>query len=220
MDKSQIIKEIEEVGPWFHQIQITDEIKTRDIAPSAGPQPLDHPMPRWKILEQFLPTILHGQKVLDIGCADGFFSIELAKRGASVLAVDASAPHIKRLNWVIKTLDIPNIQTRVSTLEELERTERFDFIYMIALLYHLKNPLLGLEILSVITRKLFLETVLWNKVEGPYLYLRPPIPGVQGSPRWLPTHECVLEMLAFTGFKKIERLPDPSVNRGIYLAEK
>jgi len=38
----------------------------------------------------YLPTDLRGKRVLDAGCGTGAFSIELAKRGAQVLAVDLS----------------------------------------------------------------------------------------------------------------------------------
>jgi magnesium-protoporphyrin O-methyltransferase len=41
-------------------------------------------------LLQWLPSDLSGQRVLDAGCGTGSFAIELARRGAQVLAIDLS----------------------------------------------------------------------------------------------------------------------------------
>ncbi len=41
-------------------------------------------------LLQWLPSDLSGQRVLDAGCGTGSFAIELARRGAEVLAIDLS----------------------------------------------------------------------------------------------------------------------------------
>lgn len=41
-------------------------------------------------LLQWLPADLSGQRVLDAGCGTGSFAIELARRGAQVLAIDLS----------------------------------------------------------------------------------------------------------------------------------
>ena len=41
-------------------------------------------------LLQWLPADLRGQRVLDAGCGTGSFAIELARRGAQVLAIDLS----------------------------------------------------------------------------------------------------------------------------------
>ena len=42
-------------------------------------------------LLSWLPEDLHGKRVLDAGCGTGVVAVELAKRGAQVLAVDLSA---------------------------------------------------------------------------------------------------------------------------------
>ena len=43
-----------------------------------------------KVLLSYLPADLHGQRVLDAGCGTGALAVELAKRGAQVMATDIS----------------------------------------------------------------------------------------------------------------------------------
>ncbi|MCP6330096.1 hypothetical protein NL460_28580, partial [Klebsiella pneumoniae] len=43
--------QITRLGPWFHNIQLAPGIATREIASSVGPQPVDHPIRRWRVYE-------------------------------------------------------------------------------------------------------------------------------------------------------------------------
>ena len=158
-------------------------------------------------------------RVLDIGCADGFFALEMAKRGAEVTAVDFSAKSIARLNWVIAELGIKNITTRVAKIESFGNSkERYDFVLMIALLYHLRNPFLGLEVMRRVTDTLYVETVVDKTSEEPCMFLRPPVAGVHKIPKWMPTETCVIDMLRFAGFAEVQILEKARSFRGIYLA--
>jgi tRNA (mo5U34)-methyltransferase len=220
-DTSTLISKVKELGPWFHQIEVAEGVRTRDIAPSPGPQPRDHPLDRWIILEKVIPRDLSGLRILDIGCAEGFFAIEMARRGAQVVAVDAAPQYIARLNWLIAHFGLANITTRVATIESMaEANERFDFVLMIALLYHLRSPQLGLDIVSKFTNTLYLESLLHDSNDNSYLYLRQPVEGVQFMPKWIPTEKCILDMLAFAGFSNTTILGRPAnlQNRGLYLA--
>ena len=71
-------------------------IATREIAPSVGPQPVDHPIRRWRVYEDVLPADMTGMRVLDLGSADGFFAIEMARpllwAGALAIAGNPGAP--------------------------------------------------------------------------------------------------------------------------------
>lgn len=223
-ETNELISKVKELGPWFHQIEVAEGVRTRDIAPSPGRQPRDHPIDRWLVLEKIIPQDLSGLRILDIGCAEGFFAIEMARRGAEVVAVDAAPKHIARLDWLRSHFGLANITTRVATLESMAQTnERFDFILMIALLYHLRSPQLGLDIVSHLTNTLYLESLLHDSNDNSYLYLRQPVEG--GGPvipKWIPTEKCILDMLAFAGFSDITILDRPSNlgNRGLYLAKR
>jgi tRNA (mo5U34)-methyltransferase len=218
-NKESTISKVVELGPWFHQIDLGDGLRTRDIAPFPGPQPLNHPLDRWLILEKALPSDLRGLRVLDVGCADGFFALQLARRGAEVVAVDAAPKMIARLEWLIGHFGIRNIKTKVATIESLAGSkERYDFVFMIALLYHLRHPLMGLDIAFQLTDLLYVESVVHEANDDSYLYLRPPIEGVQHAPKWIPTEKCVLDMLAFSGFREVTTLERPARGRGLYVA--
>ncbi len=216
-----VVAKVRELGPWFHQIDLGGGLRTRDIAPFPGPQPVNHPMDRWHILEKAIPSDLTGVRVLDIGCAEGFFALELAKRGANVVAVDAAPKMIARLNWLIEHFGTTRVQTRVATIESMaESPERYDIVLMIALLYHLRHPLMGLDIASRLTDTLYVESVVHETNEDSYLYLRPPIEGVQHMPKWVPTEKCVLDMFAFSGFTNVTTLDRPARHRGLYVARR
>jgi tRNA (mo5U34)-methyltransferase len=222
MDNNEsLITKVKELGPWFHQIDLGQGLRTRDIAPFPGPQPLNHPLDRWLILEKAIPQDLRGVRVLDIGCAEGFFALEMARRGAEVVAVDAAPNMIARLNWLIEHFEMRNISTRIATIESLAGSkERYDIVLMIALLYHLRHPLMGLDIASQLTDTLYVESIVHGSNDDSYLYLRPPIEGVQNIPKWIPTEKCILDMLAFSGFKSTTTLERPARDRGLYVAKR
>ena len=205
---------IKALGPWFHQIDIQGHF-TRDIAPSSGPQPRNHPWERWAAIRDHLPD-LNGRRVLDLGCADGFFSIELARLGANVSAVDGAGRMVKRLRWAAKKLGV-DVNARVGTVEEISGS--YDFILFIGVLYHLKNPLLGLERVAALADNMLIETTV-AEGEEPYLWFKPPQEGVHHIPKWFPTLSCLEAMLRFVGYSDIRPLPYGSHSRAMYLCRK
>ena len=82
--REAIRKKVEELGPWFHQIDLGNGLMTRSIAPSPGPQPVDHPLQRWEKIMNELPADLSGMRILDLGSSDGFFSIFLPHPASGV----------------------------------------------------------------------------------------------------------------------------------------
>src|SRR5581483_1834048 len=73
-----------------------------------------------------LPGDLGGRRVLDVGAWDGWFSFEAERRGAEVTAIDC--------------VELPEAGLG-----------RFDFVFFLGVLYHLKHPLLALETVCALT---------------------------------------------------------------------
>ncbi|MDE0002015.1 MAG: DUF1698 domain-containing protein [Rhodospirillaceae bacterium] len=231
MDRKALIEKVKELGPWFHSVDLGANVRTREIAPLPGPQPVDHPRKRWVDLVDAIPSDLSGQRVLDIGCADGFYSIEFAKRNAlEVVAVDPWRKHIDRIEWLREHLDLPNITPVVGSLEQIRVDDigEFDVVFMLGLLYHLKDPLTGLEAVSKLSNVLWLESITVFDEENPYLYLKPPAKGVHHVSKWIPTTRCVRDMLQMVGFASVEEITQPYhsrpegpyKNRPIFVARK
>src|SRR5918999_1831455 len=84
---SDVRQEIERLGPWFHNLHLPDGTQT---APDhfLG----DFPAFKWRQLAACLPEDLSEWTALDIGCHAGFYSFELARRGAQVTGIDVD-PH-------------------------------------------------------------------------------------------------------------------------------
>ena len=180
-----------------------------------GPQARNNPWDRWVAFREHLPDVA-GCRVLDLGSADGFFSVELARLGAEVEAVDASPRMVKRLQWVADTLGV-NVKCRVGNVEDIEGS--YDFVLFIGVLYHLKNPLLGLERVAALANNMMIETTIADGDE-PYLWFKPPQPGVHAVPKWFPTLGCLDAMLRFVGYTDLQFLPFNIKSRAICLCQK
>ncbi|AKG38382.1 methyltransferase type 11 [Infirmifilum uzonense] len=64
------------------------------------------------------------KKILDVGCGTGIHSVELARRGYSVLGVDASKVMIERARE--KAKDIDNVSFMVADARHLKLPEKYD----------------------------------------------------------------------------------------------
>ena len=92
-----------------------------------------------------IPADLTGKRVLDIGAWDGWFSFEAERRGAAVTSVDCveipNYLHIHRKlgsKAVYRNLDLYELPDA--------GLGKFDIVFCLGVLYHVKHPLLALEI--------------------------------------------------------------------------
>jgi tRNA (mo5U34)-methyltransferase len=141
-EQEDLRRQIAELGPWFHNLRI-EGIET---APDhfLG----DYPNFKWRRFKDVVPADLEGRSVLDIGCNAGFYSLEMKRRNADrVVAIDTDPHYLRQAEFVAahKGIDIDFRQMSVYDVARLE--EKFDLVIFMGVLYHLRHPLLALDLL-------------------------------------------------------------------------
>jgi tRNA (mo5U34)-methyltransferase len=92
---------------------------------------------------------LSGKSVLDIGCNAGFYSIEMKRRGAErVLGIDSDERYLAQARLVAEELGFDDIEYRnLSVYDVGALGEKFDLVIFMGVLYHLRHPLLALDLI-------------------------------------------------------------------------
>jgi tRNA (mo5U34)-methyltransferase len=86
--------------------------------------------------------------VLDVGCNAGFYSIEMKRRGASrVLALDTDPRYLAQARFAAGVADVDVEFREMSVYQVPALEEHFDIVLFMGVLYHLRHPLLALDIL-------------------------------------------------------------------------
>lgn len=135
---------------WYHSIELPDG------SVIEGHQSLEQQ--RRRVAQFPIPEDLTGKRVLDIGAWDGWFSFEMERRGADVLALDATR-NTKLLE--AKRLLGSRIDYRIGDICRLTWRDlgKFDIVLFFGVLYHLKHPLLALEnVCGMCTDMAFIES--------------------------------------------------------------
>jgi tRNA (mo5U34)-methyltransferase len=198
---------------WFHQIDLGDGVVTPGWSNAA----------RDKLPYFGLPDDLTGLRVLDVGCAEGFFSFEAERRGASeVVSLDFDAECIKRFKMCAEALGSKVTHPQVHSVYELDPSVMgtFDLVMCFGLLYHLKHPLLGIEKVAAMTRGTLLiqSWTLETTALADQPIARFQVHGLISGPKenpihdptvyWEPNAACIRGMLEHVGLTDIERLAE------------
>ncbi len=194
------IGELSRLG-WYHSIQLPDG----QVIP--GLQTLEQLRSR---LARFpIPDDLRGKRVLDIGAWDGWFSFEMERRGAEVLALD-SAEHTRFR--VARDLLGSRVEYRTGDICRLSARAlgRFDIVLFFGVLYHLKHPLLALEtVCDLSTDMAFIESYVTD--DGTSLTAPPLMEFYETTElrgqfdNWVgPNTSCLMAFCRTAGFARVQ----------------
>jgi tRNA (mo5U34)-methyltransferase len=155
-------RRIRALGPWFHNL-VLDGIET---APDhfLG----NYPAHKFERFSAALPADLTGKTVLDIGCNAGFYAFEMKRRGAArVVGVDPDPRYLAQARLAAEVLG-HEIELRDLDIYRIgELGERFDLVIFMGVLYHLRHPLLALDLLHdhVVGERLLFQSMLRGVTE-------------------------------------------------------
>jgi tRNA (mo5U34)-methyltransferase len=221
--RTPLERQIAELGPWFHNLHLPDGTQTAPDHPLG-----DFPAFKWQQIAPHLPQDLTGWRALDIGCNAGFYSFELARRGASVNAIDAAPRYLRQARWAAQQYgmeaQVAFEHREVYALASCEQT--YDLVLFMGLFYHLRYPMLALDIVaSLVGRLMVFQTLTMPGEEVPpqvedgalderAILLEPGWPKMAfiehcfaGDPTnwWIPNHAAVEAMLRASGMRVVKR---------------
>ena len=149
-----------EFGPWFHNLHLPDGVQTAPDHPLG-----DFPRFKWLEIAPHLPDDLTGKRVLDVGCNAGFYTFELARRGAEVLGIDVEDHYLNQARWAAERFGLgervrfQNMPVyRIGSLGET-----YDLVWFMGVFYHLRHPLLALDLVADVCR----ETLVFQTLTTP-----------------------------------------------------
>jgi tRNA (mo5U34)-methyltransferase len=215
---SALRERIEELGPWFHNLRLGGLQTAPDHF--LG----DYPSFKWQCFSDALPHDLSGRTVLDIGCNGGFYALEMKRRGADrVVAIDSDERYLRQAALAAEVTGLSIELHQMSVYEIARLGRRFDLVLFMGVLYHLRHPLLALDLIRAHVAGDMLvcqslqrgyATVAAIAEDYPFeeteVFLEPGAPRMQFIEHrfardptnwWIPNAPCTEAMLRSAGFR-------------------
>jgi tRNA (mo5U34)-methyltransferase len=225
LSQDQIRRRVAELGQWFHNLDLGG-VKT---APDhfLG----NYPEVKWQRFASSIPDDLTGKSVLDVGCNAGFYSIQMKRRGADrVVGIDMDEKYLDQARFAAKVSGAEIEFRNLSVYRVGELHEKFDLVLFMGVLYHLRHPLLALDLLHehvvgdlLVAQSMlrgssdsievppdfpFWQSELFENDEFPRMYFIEKRYANDPTNWWIPNRACFEAMLRSAGFEILDHPED------------
>ena len=215
--REEIQQRVDALGQWFQNI----DLHGVQTAPAhfLG----DYPSVKWRRFADALPQDLRGKTVLDIGCNAGFYSIEMKRRGAErVVGVDFDERYLAQAQVRGRGARDGHRIPQLSVYDVAQLGEKFDVVIFMGVLYHLRHPLLALDLIREHAAKdllvfqsmqrgsreaapvkqdyTFWQTEIFERPDFPLMYFIENKYAGDPTNWWIPNRACVEAMLRSARF--------------------
>ncbi len=218
----EIQQRVQELGAWFHNLDL------RGVRTAPAHFLGDYPNNQWSKLAHAMPADLRGATVLDVGCNAGFYSIEMKRRGAGrVVGIDSDLDYLRQARFAAEVCDVELELYCLSVYDVAVLKERFDWVLFLGVFYHLRYPLLALDLLHdhVVKDWLVFQSMQRgsneiDRLEDDYPFSEKHIFDSPGYPKmhfversyshdptnwWIPNRACTEAMLRSANFEIIQQ---------------
>jgi tRNA (mo5U34)-methyltransferase len=221
LSPNEIKRQVEALGPWFHNLDLNG-VRT---APEhfLG----DYPTVKWSRFANAIPGDLSGCSVLDIGCNAGFYAMQMKRRGAErVVGIDTVDEYLAQARFAAGVNGLEIEFRKLSVYDVGALRERFDLVVFMGVLYHLRHPLLALDLVhehaasdlllfqsmqrgsdeveALETNYDFWNVDLFNRPAFPRLHFVERRYADDPTNWWIPNRACVEAILRSSGFQMID----------------
>lgn len=127
-------------GPWTaHNVRLADDLYTISPDPSGDEVKLRRVV---QLVHDVFGQI-DGLRVLDLACLEGMYALELAARGADVVAIEGREANLAKAQFAARALGLEQrIDFQLGDVRDLSRDRHgeFDAVLCLGILYHLDAP--------------------------------------------------------------------------------
>jgi tRNA (mo5U34)-methyltransferase len=217
LSREHVRARVEELGQWFHNMDLNG------VQTAPGHFLGDYPAVKWRRFADRIPADLRGKSVLDIGCNAGFYAIEMKQRGADrVVGIDNDERYLAQGRFAAEVRGVDVEFRNLSVYDVGSLRERFDVVLFMGVLYHLRHPLLALDLIHEHAARdlLVLQSMQRGSdevdpLQDDYTFWEADIFDSHGFPKmhfiehkyaddwtnwWIPNRACVEAMLRSAGF--------------------
>jgi tRNA (mo5U34)-methyltransferase len=223
----EIRARVNELGKWFHNLNL------RGVQTAPDHFLGNYPEIKWRNFANAIPADLRGKTVLDIGCNGGFYAIEMKRRGADrVVGIDFDETYLAQARFAAEVCGTKIEFRQLSIYDIAKLGEKFDVVLFMGVLYHLRHPLLALDLIHEhAARDLFIFQSMQRgsdeiePVKEDYQFWQTDMFEHPGFPKmffienkysddptnwWIPNRACTEAMLRSAGFE-IQSHPEQEV---------
>ncbi|MBI3802760.1 MAG: TIGR04290 family methyltransferase [Nitrospirae bacterium] len=221
LNPEQIRQQVQSLGKWFHNLNL------RGVQTAPDHFLGDYPTIKWRQFADALPADLSGRSVLDIGCNGGFYSIEMKRRGAErVVGIDSDPDYLAQARFAAEVCGVEIEFQQCSVYDVGTLGRKFDLVLFMGVLYHLRHPLLALDLLHehvvgdlLVFQSMcrgedhleaweedypFEEEGIFNRAAFPRMYFIEHQYAGDPTNWWIPNRACAEAMLRSAGFRIID----------------
>lgn len=142
---------------WFYEFTFSNGASTKAPDQLTGIIHRTRAELIFPLLDEMFQGRWHNIRCLDVTCHQGWFTTQIALRGArEVLGIDVRDSHIEMASVIKSLADLNNIDFKKRNLYELNLKEdgEYELTLFLGILYHLDNPLGALRIIRSVTKHL------------------------------------------------------------------
>jgi len=173
----EVTAKLRKLGPWFYPFEFQNGAKAELLDQSALVIHESRAAGIFPILDRHFQGRWPSVSCLDVACHEGWFSLQIAQRGARLVeGIDVRPERIEKANFIRDAAGFVNARYRIGDLFDLTpaRDGAFDLSLFLGIFYHLEDPVRGFRLMRALTKEVCVvegqvarhwgsETTAWGK---------------------------------------------------------
>jgi SAM-dependent methyltransferase len=224
--------ELTRLAPWYVPFELPGAVNTMEYTDRFGAKIFregnaERMRFRTELITGTIALLLGDElpntEVLDIGCNSGWFTFDIADRGArSVTGVDLRAHNIEQARFLGDYFGFENTHFDVADATAFDDPRRWDVVMNLGVLYHVTDPLQFMQRTYELCRQFaVLDTICHDEPFSGFVLLdtKDASHPHEGREEWEmhPTYRGAIDALKYAGFSEIvEVVPATDAETGLY----